>query len=130
MIETTDWLAKVWGRTRCVARGPNFEVHYLEINKGFRCSRHRHKKWNQFHVLEGELHVQFYSSPPADDWHKPKALEPTSSFVIAEHREFQVSPGLWHRFETRSKSAKVLEVYWTDAISADDIQRFDEGGML
>jgi tellurite resistance-related uncharacterized protein len=125
-VETTGWITKVWGKTRCVARGPNFEVHELHINQGGYCSRHRHLKWNQFHVMSGTVKIQLFSKTP-----NGLLLEDEPSFEthLIAGEEFQVSPQLWHRFEAVEK-CHVLEVYWTDGIDPLDIERYDEGGVL
>lgn len=113
-----EWQDKVWGRTKCVFRGQNFEVHELEIKAGGYCSRHRHRKWNRFHVMAGTLEVDLFATPDG----------PAEGRALGAGEFFSVAPETWHRFAAKS-DCHVLEVYWTTDISPEDIERFDSGGM-
>jgi quercetin dioxygenase-like cupin family protein len=122
-----QWQVKVWGATRCVAKGPAFEVWDLIINKGGYCSRHYHRKWNQFLVVEGELVVEeFVTGGTAE---LTPGRERTLRGGVNGLDVLNVAPGTIHRFVATSMS-RVVEVYWTDEIDPADIVRYDEGGML
>lgn len=114
-----EWTPKVWGRTKCVFIGNNFEVHELEIKAGGYSSRHRHRKWNRFHVMTGRLKVEQFDTP--DSQPDDRILNPGDFFLVA--------PETWHRF-VALEDCHVLEVYWTTDIDPLDIERFDEGGIL
>jgi hypothetical protein len=125
--DTAKWQVKVWGATRCVAKGPAFEVWDLMINRGGYCSRHYHRKWNMFLVLHGDLEVQSYAADPATralTWLGCRKLRGG----INGQDILNVAPGTIHRFVAHTE-CQVLEVYWTDEIDPADIVRYDEGGM-
>lgn len=117
-----DWTEKVWGRTRCIAMGPSFEVHELEIKAGGFCSRHRHRKWNLFHVSSGSLEIEVFG-------HGDECMETPEWVSIHEgNDQMRVAPGTWHRFRAKT-DCLVTEVYWVDQIDPRDIEREDEGGI-
>jgi quercetin dioxygenase-like cupin family protein len=119
-----EWTEKVWGRTRCVALGPNFEVHELEIKKGGYCSRHQHRKWNRFHVTSGSLRVELFEETEGGCCDAPR-----DDRLLSPGDQFNVAPGDWHRF-VGLEDSHVLEVYWTVNIDPSDINRADQGGIL
>lgn len=117
------WQTKLWGRTRCVAKGPAFEVHELEIKMGGFSSKHKHRKWNMFLVQSGTLDVEAF--------HKSNPTGPATDVVTligGQNDRIEVQPDFIHRFRAQS-DCRVLEVYWTDQIDPGDIKRYDEGGL-
>lgn len=116
-----QWVSKIWGQTRCLARGHGFEVHELNIRRGGYCSRHKHSaKWNQFFVLSGTLGVRYYD--PTGDEDEMHNLGRDCSLLVP--------PGQLHRFESHLSDVHCMEIYWTDPVDPDDIQRLDEGGVF
>lgn len=113
---------KVWGETRCVFRGSSFEVHSLTVLPGGYCSRHRHRKWNLFHVLEGQVEVELFSNSAGE-------LITVDGRLLGPGDEFKVAPETFHRFVSKT-GCKLLEVYWTVEIDPNDIERLDVGGLL
>jgi len=110
--------AKIWGLTQLLIQRDSFELHALKIKAGGYCSKHRHRKWNLFYVVSGELIVKYFD----DQLH-----------INSEHRleagdSLRVEPGRWHRFEAIVDS-EVVEAYWLDPIDPDDIERADQGGI-
>jgi mannose-6-phosphate isomerase-like protein (cupin superfamily) len=113
-------ISKVWGNTRCLVRGHGFEVHYLNINGGGYCSRHRHRaKWNQFFVVRGLLRVRFFRADGSEG----------HCHTLSAGSILDVPPGTLHRFEA-SETSEAIETYWTDPVDPDDIDRLDEGGLI
>lgn len=119
-IDTTpkpEWKEKVWGKTKCIVLGTNFEVHELRVVKGGYCSKHRHRKWNLFHVIAGRLRVELFNG------------DETTGRILSDGDEFRVPPDVTHRFVAES-DCHLLETYWTNNIDPNDIVRDDEGGVL
>lgn len=119
-----EWTKKAWGQTREVCHGPNFEVHELQVKAGGYCSRHRHRKWNLFHVTSGQLKVELFG---VDDLGECLPT-PYDDRILNDGDQFRVSPEEFHRFAALT-DCTLLEVYWTVNIDHDDIDRADEGGM-
>lgn len=110
---------KVWGKTRCLVRRHDFEVHYLQIVAGGYCSRHRHNaKWNQFFVVSGKLRVRCFNPNGESDY--VQTLGPGEILLVA--------PGRLHRFEA-PEDCEAMETYWTDPVDPYDIERIDQGGI-
>lgn len=117
-IPAPEWSQKAWGQTKCVFRGHNFEVHELRVSKGGYCSRHRHRKFNRFHVMSGSLKVEHFETPDA---------QPVDR-ILAANDFFEVAPNRFHRFSAL-EDCHLLEIYWTEDIDPNDIERLDEGGL-
>ena len=109
--------SKIWGTTQCMYVCEKSETHYLKINAGSFCSRHKHlMKWNRFCLLHGKLKVIIY---------RPNSEDTT----ILEAGQFtDVPPGDFHRFEAIEDS-ECLEIYWVDDLDMFDIERSDSGGI-
>jgi quercetin dioxygenase-like cupin family protein len=127
------WQPKVWGRTRMLARGFNFEVHELEVKKGGFCSCHRHEKWNGFHVVKGELIVELRGNLGTPDTPEVGAI--VALGIKPDEPILQIQPGTWHRFKAAT-DCHLIEVYWADTTRGltefcdpNDIERYDEGGI-
>jgi quercetin dioxygenase-like cupin family protein len=122
-VARIEWSNKIWGRTKAIALAKSFEVHELEVKEGGYCSRHRHRKWNRFHVIEGEIIVEFFGHE-----NKPwSVLQVDRILKSGDHLE--VPPGQWHRFRA-TEDSHLLEIYWVADIDPGDIERADEGGLL
>lgn len=119
-----EWEEKVWGRTRLIMRGQNFEIHELQVKPGGYCSRHRHKKRNLFHVMSGVLTIEIFGNGD-----KPTDIPTWSGNHIGDD-QCEIAAGDWHRFKAAAdgEGAECIEVYWTLLLS-DDIERADVGGL-
>jgi mannose-6-phosphate isomerase-like protein (cupin superfamily) len=110
--------SKFWGQTQGIFVGRISEVHYLEVNKGGYCSKHRHRdKWNRFFLIDGVLQVTIYR----------KAGEDVTILKAGQFTD--VAPSDLHRFECL-EDCKCIEIYWVDEITlnVNDIEREDVGG--
>jgi len=109
--------SKFWGHTQCIFCGPQSEVHYLKIKEGGFCSQHCHnQKWNRFFLISGSLRVIIYRETGED-------------VTVLEAGQFtDVPPGVFHKFEA-STECQCLEVYWTNDLDPNDIERLTFGGM-
>lgn len=118
-LETKDW-----GVTRTLLRGPRLLFHATVEAGGF-CSRHIHRdRTNYFYVVSGTLRVAMFLSP--------KHTEPCSVATLRAGDDFQVRPGVVHRFECLEK-CELLEVYWCDhgqPPDENDIVRYDRGDIV
>lgn len=107
---------KFWGKTQGIFEGPNSEVHYLQIEQGGYCSKHRHvHKYNRFFLIEGSLKIIIY---------RPQGEDIT---ILSPGDYTDVPPNTWHRFECLETS-KCLEIYWVEDLDPGDIEREDTGG--
>ena len=116
------WSSKCWGRVQHIFASPHAAVSCLEVTAGWRCSCHRHKhRANMFAVQEGRIVVE--------DW-RDGFLGRKHVRLLGPGDVCSVPSGVWHRFRVLV-SGRVIEVYWADGgeeVSADDIERRDEGG--
>ena len=120
------WENKCWGRAMHCFMDSRVSVSYLEIQQGWRCSRHYHShRANHFVVIEGEVII--------DQWGRgvtvPLESEIASSVTLIPGSTLSVGSMLYHRFRA-TKSGKMIEVYSPDGgeVEMDDIVRFDVGG--
>ena len=120
-----EWETKDWGRTKRVFVGTNFEVHELHVVKGGYCSRHQHRKWNAFHVIDGQLKVELFRENDTGSCED----SPWVDRILEANDEFRVGPEEWHRFVALT-DCHLLEIYWTENIDPQDIVRADVGGVL
>jgi len=116
---------KCWGRVRHDFYGPDVGLSRLELDPGFRCSRHYHEqRVNHFVVIEGSVCIERWPGGPG----RPKTMT-----VLSAGDSLSVPAGEWHRFRTMA-GGTVIEVYWPDPkrepaeVRFDDIVRADEGG--
>lgn len=111
MIQTEE---KVWGKARHIFSSPSCAVSVLEVNEGFRCSRHYHRhRVNRFVVQSGEINV----------------VTPYGANNLKPGEVFDVPAGMLHWFEV-VKSGIVVEIYWAPPVELGDIVRSDLGGKL
>lgn len=117
--------AKIWGETTKVASQGGFQVHYLRVKAGTYCSRHMHAhKWNIFYVTNGAVSVKVYPGP------RPGLkIEELVEIRLRAGQRLVVPPMTFHRFVAHEDS-ELIEVYTTDEVREDDIQRADEGGVI
>lgn len=112
---------KVWGETSQIFNKNNVELHYVHINKGGYCSKHKHRfKYNRFVILRGKLKVTIWKE------YADTTLEDVT--ILESGRECTVPPGEYHRFEAL-EDCLLFEIYWVD-LNENDIVRKDNGGML
>lgn len=108
---------KAWGRTELIFKGPNFEVHRINVIAGGYCSKHIHAtKYNLFYVDQGNLEIQV--------WKKNYNL--IDSTLLSPGEKMKVPPGEYHRFKAVS-DVIAYEIYYTE-LDSDDIKREDVGG--
>ena len=120
------WEKKCWGKVLHVFKSSNAAVSHLKINRGFRCSKHKHKfRANLFAVVTGVVLIEEWVVDD-EDWdgseHRETSLQSGQVYVVPS--------GVWHRFRV-IESGTMVEVYWPvrdGFVSMDDIVRMDEGG--
>lgn len=121
----SKWETKCWGRVQHVEH-PYTIVSILEVEKGFRCSRHCHEhRFNSFRVVTGSLLIEIFN----DDGTPSHQVRP---ILIRTGEEVTIEPTIYHRFEVREPGI-IVETYWTvdgTIPSIDDIVRLDEGGKV
>lgn len=119
------WEKKCWGRVKHIEH-PYTLISILEVEKGFRCSRHLHvHRFNSFRVISGSLLIEIFDN----DGNPTLDIHP---ILIKTGEDVTIEPGINHRFEVR-ESGVVVETYWTTdgtIPSIDDIVRLDEGGPV
>ena len=113
---------KVWGSVIHAFASPHASVSCLEVNKGFRCSTHRHlDRANQFILLSGCVVIE--------QWIDGLDKRPHRSILIPGSI-LTVPSWLYHRFRVW-QSGQIIEVYWPDhggSVRPEDIDRNDTGG--
>lgn len=111
-----DLTGKVWGKTSCLWRNQQVEVHRIQALEQGYCSQHQHvHKYNMFYVLSGRLAV--------DVW-KPGLIDTT---ILGPGEMTIVPPGEEHRFRAL-EFTDALEIYWVE-LNPFDIKRKDTGGL-
>jgi len=108
--------SKIWGTTQCIYTDAYCEVHYLQINVGGYCSKHKHeKKWNRFFVIKGKLKITVYQDHCED------------VTILTSDMFTDIPDNVYHRFEALEDTL-CNEIYWVDKINSNDIVREDHGG--
>lgn len=114
------WETKVWGRVQHIFADPHAAVSCLVIEKGYRCSVHRHiHRANLFAVQCGRIVVDTYDGDGVE------------SVYLGPGDTYSVPSGVWHCFRV-IESGSLTEVYWPDRggeVRLDDIERRDVGGI-
>ena len=109
---------KVWGQTSTIYQSETTSVHALQIRPGTFCSEHRHRiKRNFFHVLEGEIEIDVWTSGGQPD-----------RTILKAGQAMAIEPGTWHKFQSRT-GAWILEIYDT-RLDGEDIERRTVGGIM
>ncbi len=120
MNSETEWTEKAWGKTKSIFQDHSSEVHLLHIKAGGFSSKHRHRKWNRFCLISGELAIEQYI---------PKAVgEAITINNLQIGIPYDIAPNCWHRFRAKT-DCQVVEIYWVDRIDPADIERADVGGL-
>jgi len=125
MIERTKWAEKVWGVVYHVFNSDQAAVSYLQLNPGFRCSKHKHNfRVNQFNVISGKVSIESWH------YHNGSVSERREQF-LGPGDSCVVESGIYHRFRVLEPS-EMIEVYWPQkpgwTVSETDIVRLDEVG--
>jgi mannose-6-phosphate isomerase-like protein (cupin superfamily) len=122
-----DWQQKVWGQTRCAARGPDSRACQAHAVEGGYSSRHYHPdQANTFFVLSGQLRVESWNG------RLPLGV-PSVVVTLGPNQAHTANAGVWHRFVALGPVA-MIETYSISLSRAEgppppDIVRYDEGGV-
>lgn len=122
-----EWTEKLWGQTRCVARGPARRACQAHAVAGGYSSRHHHPdQTNTFFVLSGTLLVESWNG------RLPLGV-PSTVVALGPGQTYTADVGVWHRFVAYEPTA-MIETYLTplpraEGPSPPDIVRYDEGGV-
>lgn len=131
------WEDKCWGRVAHLSSQKAL-VSILEVDAGWRCSRHFHKKRiNHFRVISGSIRICCFALDDRivnlDNITDPKELSDKltlyTSKILGPGSSYTCMFGSIHCFEV-IESGTVVETYWNfDGTTPDinDIVRFDEG---
>lgn len=108
---------KIWGRTQFIWRGPNAELHRIDVKSNGYCSKHRHAtKYNAFYVISGALEIKVWR----------KAYKLVDVTIVRPGQVTLVPPGEYHQFKALFETV-ALELYWTE-LRSDDIEWEGHGG--
>lgn len=110
---------KIWGREIWMVNNQDYCWKILDLNAGFRCSRHCHvSKKETFVVLDGKL------------WMETWTTDYPSSYFIREmwagHQIF-IPNGTFHRFSSKT-GALISEVSTNHR--EEDVERTEESGPI
>ena len=107
---------KVWGKVRHVFGSEVCAVSILEVEKGFRRSKHYHEnRINRFIVHSGIIEVILHDQG--------------TRHSLGTGDVFDVEPGALHSFEV-IESGIIVEIYWSPPVRQDDIIRMELGGKI
>ncbi len=105
---------KSWGAKWTLFQNDLCEVNILYLNPQNRCSWHRHQaKFNQFFVIEGEIHVK----------------TEYGTAKVEKNQIFTTNPGGFHEFQTKEMPAIIQEIMFVK-YDPSDIERETLGGPL
>lgn len=113
-----QWVAKVWGRTRCLEDSPEVSCHELEVIYGGYCSIHYHKhRSNVFQVEYGKIRVVYL-----------EGLTIKERILDEERNVFSVPAKMVHQFQVL-RGGRLKEYYLPDPgpVDNNDIIRLTEG---
>ena len=131
--EMVEWEEKVWGRVMHIFSSEKAGVSYLEVVKGFQCSRHFHKqRVNAFAVISGKLLILEWLPIESDECNPDRFSSPRQT-ILSSGQTYSIPTFVDHKFCVL-KSGVVVEYYspehdW-DRVQIDDIIRKDEGGEV
>jgi len=109
---------KVWGLTDLIHKNGVLEFHRIEIKKGGKCSKHKHKfKWNGFFVESGKLLIRAWKND----------YDLVDETILKDGDFCQIKPGEFHQFEAL-KDTIAFELYWAE-FNHDDIERESVGSL-
>ncbi len=122
---TIEPIDKAWGLNYSIFQNNNFEMHHAFIKSGGYSSCHCHKnKYNLFYVIYGKLLIHFYSN---EDLASRNQIAHT--VILNSGERLIVPPKVWHRFQSiENEAVDLIEAYWAESVSPDDIIRKDVGG--
>jgi len=110
---------KIWGVTRQIFNQNNVEIHRIEINKGYKCSKHVHNhKYNIFSVESGKILVR--------EWKNEYSL--IDETTLSKEQMCIIKPGNYHEFHGLENSI-VYEIYYV-TLNTDDILRENTGSKI
>lgn len=110
---------KIWGTNILVFLDNNIQINQIYINKGGRCSKHKHSyKHNLFYIQSGKIEVE--------QWLDGGLIDKT---ILLPNETIEIKPNIYHRF-TGLEDSMVLEIYRSNYINLDDIIRDDQGRLL
>jgi len=110
---------KIWGNTHDVFARNDVSVKLVHLDKGKRCSKHRHlHKHNLFYLVSGIMRIKV--------WKKDYDL--CDETVLYPDQVCVVPPGEFHLFEAL-QDCVALEVYYV-VLNEGDIERETVGGSF
>ena len=109
---------KIWGETELIHSNGVLEFHRIKVQKGGKCSKHRHRyKWNGFFIEEGGLIITVWKN----DYN-------LIDITLLRPGQFtQVKPGEYHQFEAVDDTI-AFELYWAE-FNHNDIERETAGEL-
>jgi len=108
---------KVWGTTELLFSNENTAIHFLRIEEGGFCSKHRHNcKSNIFYIISGNLKLSIWTAGGIKD-----------DTVLWQGEQTEIQPGAFHQFKAMT-DVVCLEIYEAK-FRGEDITREIVGGM-
>lgn len=110
---------KIWGENVLIFHNDTIQVNQIYINKGGRCSKHKHEyKNNMFFVQKGVLQIEL--------WQDTGIVDIT---ILGADQSILIPINTFHRF-TALDDTMALEIYFPPKVSEEDIIREDTGRIL
>jgi mannose-6-phosphate isomerase-like protein (cupin superfamily) len=128
-----NWEEKVWGRVIHVFSSSSAAISYLEVEKGFQCSRHYHMhRKNFFAVVSGKIIILEWDEDTSDLYDLVFS-RPSKKTLLEEGETYSVPANVDHMFCV-VESGVVVEYYSPetdeDEVKINDIIRRDTGGEI
>jgi len=114
---------KCWGAVQHIFCSDHAAVSVLQVNKGYRSSRHYHRqRVNQFTVISGHVIIEQWTMGKTE----------LGKTELGPGESLEIDAGIEHRFRV-VESGEMVEVYYPAYVGAkvsiDDIERIDVGGV-
>lgn len=124
---------KIWGTTEALLKNPIVEWHRIEVNKGFKCSVHKHSyKHNAFYVEKGALQILIYrdnvGAATAITGVGNSISETIDRTLLTDGDHTTIAPNVYHCFVALEDTI-AFELYWPELLT-EDIRRLNSGGPV